>query len=377
MKTYAHVEDYLEVISGKKDVNLNQPTNSGWFVVPKPLISLARYDVGFIESVTDTTIMGGAMTDRQAELALKIILKYQKQLAQHGVDVSTISVPRYRKPLRVIDRVSSCWIEDNMVLVKFPYDQNLIAEFRELVKESQGEARFDRERKVWFVAMTEFNVNFVVTWAGTRQFDVSTELIELQTMILDCEKTPWKIQLKRDSTGQLVFENAESSLTDYLSSMGVTVDNNNLIRLADLSNVLCYELSALLWYEVEKIAGADIVSLIRARSYELTGDFEQIERVYRYAKLVNRLPVVIYDPSPTNTLGRYQALWGEDQIAVVGNHKTVADTSRPVVWSHRVIRELDPIPLLISHVGLIAGAERQIMIQNSEKIVYFARRLSN
>jgi hypothetical protein len=119
------------------------------------------------------------------------------------------------------------------------------------------------------------------------------------------------------------------------------------------------------------------VSLIRAQSYELTGEFEQIERVYRYAKLVNRLPMVIYDPSPDGTLSKYQTLLGQDQITVVGNHKTVTDMSRDVIWSHRVIREVDPIPLLISHVGLIAGAERQIMIQNSEKIVYFNRRLSN
>jgi hypothetical protein len=376
MKSYPHIEDYLEVIAGKRDVDLKQISSGIWFTPTKPLISLARYDVGFLESVTDTTIMGGALTDRQAELAVKIILKYQKQLAQHGVDTATASVPKYRKPLRMLDRSKACWIEDNMMVVKFPYDQNLIAEFRDMAKESQGEIKFDRERKVWFAALTEYNVNFVVTWAETRQFDISADLTELQSMIVECEKTPWKIQLTRNAQGELVFQNAESSLIDYIAQQGIEINDSNLITLADLSTVLGYELSNLLWYELEQQVGADLVPLVRSHSYELTGDFEQIERVYRYAKLVNRLPVVIYDPSPTNTLDSYRALWGEDQITVVANNRSVTDTSRPVIWSHRVVRDINPIPLLISHVGLITGAERQIMIQNSHKIIYFNRRLS-
>ncbi len=377
MKSYPYIEDYLEVISGKRDKDLKQVSAGIWFTPTKPLISLARYDVGFLESVTDTTVMGGSLTDRQAELAVKIILKYQKQLAQHGIDTSTASVPKYRKPLRIIDRARACWIEDNMIVIKFPYDQNLITEFRDMSKESQGEIRFDRERKLWFAAMTEYNVNFVVTWAQTRQFDTSSDLLELQNLILECEKKPWKIQLVRNANGDLVFENADQSLLDYIASHGIELVDRDLVQLADLSTVLGYELSNLLWYELEQQVPADIIPFIRSRTYELTGDFEQIERIYRYAKLINRLPVVIYDPSPTNTLDAYKALWGEDQLTVMGNNKSIPDSTRPVVWSHRVVRDINPIPLLISHVGLITGAERQIMIQNSHKIVYFNRRLSS
>lgn len=377
MKSYPHIEDYLEVIAGKRDPNLKQVSAGIWFTPTKPLISLARYDVGFLESVTDTTLMGGALTDRQAELAVKIILKYQKQLAQHGIDAGTASVPKYRKPLRIIDRSRLCWVEDNMIVVKFPYDQNLITEFRDMVKESQGEIRFDRERKLWFAAMTEYNVNFVVTWARTRQIEVSPELQELLDLILECEKTPWKIQLVRNAAGELVFENAEESLTNFIAQQGIELTDENLVKLADLSTVLGYELSNLLWYELEQQVPSDIMPFVRSRTYELTGDFGQIERVYRYAKLINRLPVVIYDPNPDNTLDVYKALWGEDQLAVMGNNKSVPDLTRPVVWSHRVVRDINPIPLLISHVGLITGAERQIMIQNSHKIIYFNRRLSS
>jgi hypothetical protein len=36
---------------------------------------------------------------------------------------------------------------------------------------------------------------------------------------------------------------------------------------------------------------------------------------------------------------------------------------------------LTRMPLLISHAGLLVGAEKQMMLQNSEKVIYFNQKL--
>ena len=377
MRTLAHIEDYLEVIVGRRDPVTNKPMNLSMWDSPKPLINLARYDVGFLESVTEVTTQGGAMTDRQAELAVKIVLKYQRQLHAHGVMLDPAQVPPFRKPYRVIDRSQSMWLEDNHILVKFPYDTNKIGTLRDFLKESQGGAKFVKDQKIWRMDLTEYMVNFLVTWGQSNDFDISQDLQEIQQAILEEEARPYKIELRRIASDKLEIANAESSLLEYIEQLGITLDNKHLVQLADLSNVLCYDVSPVLWYEIENLVPTDMVGFIRAREYQLTGDHSQLKRILSYAKLVNRLPVVVYDPNPKNSLQAYIDHWGEDQMTVIGNTKIDnIDVSRPALWSHKAVANGMRIPLLISHVGLIAGAEKQIMIQNTEKIIYFNRRLN-
>ena len=68
MKTFPTVEDYLEVLAGKRDLVTGTMKLSGWMGYEfKPIVSLARYDVNFLNSVTDHTLGGNALTDKQAE----------------------------------------------------------------------------------------------------------------------------------------------------------------------------------------------------------------------------------------------------------------------------------------------------------------------
>ena len=377
MKTLSSIEDYLEVISGKREPVTLKPNTTWLGFSGKPILNLARYDVGFIDSVTDTTMSGGALTDRQAELAIKIVLKYRKQLHSHGIDIDPSSVPPFRKALRMVDRTQSVDMVDGKIHMRFPYNQAWITTIRDMLKDSQGGAKFNKDAKTWTFDLTEYNVNWIVTFAQANKFHISEELAALQDEIVRIGSQSWGIYLTRDDAGQLVFVNAEQSMLDYIQEQGLELRDDCLLKLADLSSVLGYKVDDALWQEVDAIAGSDITVFMRDRTYELHGNFGQIDRVIRYAQLVNRLPVVIYDPSPTASIDRYRELLGADNIYRIGNQREIDDTKAcPVMWSHRVVRELDDIPLLISHVGLIAGAEKQIMIQKSQKIIYFNQRLA-
>jgi hypothetical protein len=375
MKTFPTVEDYLEVIAGKRDIAQGNVKSPGWLGYDfAPIVNLARYDTEFLNSVTDHTLGAGALTDRQADLAVKLISKYQRQLASKGIDTEPMAAPQYRKPLRMIDRSRRCWVDGDHMVLKFPYETKMIQQLREMLQQRQGFAHFVKEEKMWHIALSEFNVNFVVAWAVANQFEISQELSGIMDEILAVEKQGFAIQLSRIN-GQLTIENAEQSLLDYLAEQGVELKEENLLRLADLGSELGYTVSDSLWEEVDRIAGADISVFIRKSSYELIGDFEQIPRLFAYAQLVNRLPMIVFDPSASGSDQNYLELLGAENVAVQGNKNKINATDAPVIWTHKVMRELDNIPLLVSHVGLLAGAEKSLMVQNSRKIIYFNQKL--
>lgn len=375
MKTFPTVEDYLEVIAGKRDIAQGNVKSPGWLGYDfAPIVNLARYDTEFLDSVTDHTLGAGALTDRQADLAVKLISKYQRQLASKGIDTEPMVTPQYRKPLRMIDRSRRCWVDGDHMVLKFPYETKMIQQLREMLQQRQGFAHFVKEEKMWHIALSEFNVNFVVAWAVANQFEISQELLSIMDEILAVEKQGFAIQLSRIN-GQLTIENAEQSLLDYLAEQGVELKEENLLRLADLGSELGYTVSDSLWEEVDRIVGADISVFIRKSSYELIGNFEQIPRLFAYAQLVNRLPMIVFDPSASGSDQNYLELLGAENVAVQGNKNKINATDAPVIWTHKVMRELDNIPLLVSHVGLLAGAEKSLMVQNSRKIIYFNQKL--
>ena len=118
MVKFTYVEEYLEIITGQRDIVTKRP-NPNLIFNMTPIINLARYDVKVLESMTTHVVSGGALTEKQGELALKIVLKYQRQLAQKGVDVSPVENPQWRIPLRKMDYSRALYLHDDILIVKF------------------------------------------------------------------------------------------------------------------------------------------------------------------------------------------------------------------------------------------------------------------
>ena len=376
MKTYTHVEDYLEVIAGKRDLVAGTAKGPGWLGYDfSPIVNLARYDVTFLDSITDQTMQGNAMTDKQAELAIKLLLKYTRQLNAKGVSVEPLSTPSYRKSLRVVDRSKRLWMDTETMYLKFPYNQNMITQLRELLTTRQGKAKFDKEAKIWQIAISEYNVNFLMTWAKSHGFEIDPELEKVMDEILEIEKQEFRIELILDN-GQLRICNAPTSMLEYLEQRGLTQDMQYLVELADLSSVLGYSIHQDVLDLLDRKVGSDLGVFFPTQSYELKGDHNTLARVINYARVAKRLPVVVFDPNPDSSLPYYEKILGQDNITVVKHkiHDSLEQLNTDILFSYKAVN-YKHIPLLISHVGLLVGGEKQIMIQNSEKIIYFNHKL--
>jgi len=376
MKIYKHIEDYIEVIAGVRDPVTNHVSLP--FLTSSP-ISLARYDVNIVSSFAEQTYDRIAFTDKQAELAVKIVLKYERQLAKLGVDVAPANTPEFRIPIRQIDRTSRIWRDGDSILARFPYIEAQVAAFKEAAKESQGTIKWERDMKAWRLALTEYNVNWVFAFATKNEYEIDPAVTELMNLIVTCEQTPYKIELTIQDE-QLEITNAAPELIKYIEEQlgGFAIDN--LYTLIDHADILGYAIDDDIETAAIAATSPRIFNLMKNKDSKIgTNDVERnFIDVVKYAEQTNRWPIHIYEPNLSDfLLGLAREYLGDAVISITGQESPDVSQARVVHFTKYQSRWQHRIPLLISSAGMLYGGEKQLLIDRSEKIVYFAHEVYN
>lgn len=382
MKTFPTVEDYIEVISGVRDPVTNKTSQSWLGFDFKPIVNLARYDVSVLETMSESVASGKALTERQGELATKIILKYQRQLAQKSIDVTPIENPVWRVPLRKMDYTQSLSIKDDKIAIKFPYNQKLIESIRSFRSESQGVCVFDSAQKEWTVALTEYNLNWCYTWAQENKFVITDEAVKLFELITEVEKTPYKIELVYNDDG-LDIVNCPDSLREYIESNLGGFGHDNLLKLVDHSAELGYTINDDLADCIVKQWGPRFFNIASNRELKINPNSgtttSDVKTVLDYAETVGKFPLVIFEPDLSGRLlEQIKSVAGENEIIEVKNGKTpqVLPTTK-FIYTIKPLKTLPYIPMLVSSAGMMFGGDKELMIQRSGKIVYLAADVYN
>jgi hypothetical protein len=367
MKTYTYVEDYLELLAGY-DVNNYL---SGLIFPNNKRISLARYDVSIVDSMASHTVFGGALTDRQAELCVKIVLKYRRQFAKIGIDVAPVETPVFKLPPRKLDRTRRIWLDGQRMGIRFPYDRELIDSINVYKKESQGSTTWDNDEKVWWFGLTEANVNWAVAWGEVYNFIIEPKVRLLFEQVIAAEQTAYEIKLVQTDCGYAIT-NAAPSLIEYIETKLGGFGLENAIKLVDYSGVLGYT------YD-DGIIRPALLDLFRGqRNAHVQPSDSNWNLIFAYAELTNRYPVCIYDPglkgvdlSPVdeqdivrfNTSGKTKTC--DYNINLV---KVIYANKIPATWDH-------DIPLLVSTQELMYGGKRMEWLQRAEKVIYYCNTL--
>jgi len=363
MLTYPHVEDYLEYLAGY-EVGVTA------LIMPNlAKISLARYDIQIVNSMANATMFGTALTERQAELAVKLILKYRRQFAKLGIDVSPIEDPQYRIPPRKMDRTKTIWVVDDKILVKFPYDNILIKDIQTFREESQGRAHYDREAKIWYLALTEYNVNWIVPWGNANGFEIDTAVREIFYQILECEHQPFEIKLVQQADGYAIT-NAADSLVEYINTHAGGFGKDNLVNLVDHAG-LC-------GYTIDDSVNVPFLALRYIGSkhaIHLEPSEDNLNMIFDYAEVTNRYPVCIYNPTLFDIdLSRFEE---SDIVRFDRNGKTSTSEYDPygvkVVYAQKIPATWDfPVPLLVTTFEMMFGGKRMSWTRRAEKIIYYS-----
>ena len=379
MKKYTYVEEYLEVINGDRDPNTGKIY--GLFDNTPPIVSLARYDVQILSSMSAATQSGRALTDRQAELAVKIILKYRKQLEKLEIDVAAVENPQFRLGIRTIDRRKLLYIQDGHIVLQFPYDTKLIDDLRDLAKLSQGAWRFASGPKAWRLAITETNVIAANGFAENHEFEVSEEFKTYVQEVVQCEQIPYAIKLVQTNTG-LAIQNSPNGLTEAINNY-CGFDSSNIETLVDNSAIYGFAVDENIVQEIATKYSPRICNLMTAQESKFTPDSDHTiySDLVKYAEVTGRYPIYVYEPDLTGRLYKnfVSQYFNPDDIHQVKHLKPEPVTvNKKVIYFHKYMSAWNqPVPLLVSGQGMMHGGEKTLLLQRAEKVVYFAAEVYN
>ena len=368
-KIFAFVEDYLEFMSGKA------------YLYSTPLIRLARYDTNILNSLANQTCQGTALTDRQAELAITMISKYHRQLLKLGIDTAHhITNPVYRLPLRVVNRNKTVELINNRIVMRFPFAPLVVDEISTYSKNSPGKVEFNKTSRQWEMAITEPNMYWVEDFANERSFEISDEFNALMEEITKCNDADYAIRLQHKN-GSLNIDNAPDTLVEYINTSLGGFEIDNLLTLVDHSAVLGYTIEQSLINAVTSNVKV-IDDLLTGREINITtvtGD--ELLAIFKYAELVNRWPVYVFDAIPgSGALEKLNTLFSPDQVKIVSSKETFHPITPDIKCVYLTQWNLQweiKIPLLIATSTMMWGAKKRHIVQCATKVVYYSKIVYN
>lgn len=338
--TFKYVEDYIEYIAGYRTAN---GKSLMFFEKTACPISLARYDVKIIESLAlQTNENNRSYTDKQAELAVKIIHKYVRQLTNLGIVLPDV-LDTFRFGIREVDRTKKIFLHNGKIILKFPYDLKLVPVVKKYSKESDGFGKFDYDAKVWILGLTEPMLNWAMTFAVANKFEISEEVDQLYKKLLEVEKQKFKIELVQQNN-QLTIVNSQISLINYIDKNLGGISYDNLLKLVDSATVLGYTVSEDIVAQVQQ-QYQNFWPIISNKQVSLSSKHYTIDLILEYAELTNRTPVYYYDNESKSK-----------------NVQGITYLNKMSEWS------VAP-KLLITKSAMMIGPKRQSWLTNSEKIV--------
>jgi hypothetical protein len=370
---FSCIEDYIEFIVGLKDKN-GKSTSVFW---ASPVLSLANYDVGFITSVSEQITNTVAMSDRQAVLAYRLIEKYARQLSKLGVDQPNHK--HHRLGVRQLDRSSKAYINaDNVICLKFPFDERIITAIKNEAKTSQGSIQWEPTFKEWQFALTEYNLSWVYAFASCNKIAIDASVEELFKLIEECEQTPYKIELQVDGN-ECKITNIPQSMHDYITQY---IGFDDLYALVDNAGVLGYTIDQNIYDTLKTQHGSLFLNLCSKRHINhMPG--EDIKLVLDWAKVVNRYPICVFNPNFTKSAVEiFKQHFDEDEIQIIDmktntDHEPVVLAPKTkIVYTNRVLPNWEGrIPLLITFANLMHGATKRSFLDKADKVVYYCATL--
>lgn len=370
------LEDYIDFMSGLKDLNGNHTTI--FRMRGNSPLKLASYDVAFIESLSDQISAGIPMTSKQVMLAERLLSVYQRQLGKLGVALPEKIV--LRNGIRAISYDKKVSIDDGKIQIKFPYNSDLIEILKTYAKTAQGSFAWNHEARVWELGMTEYNVSLAVALGEAHKMEITDEVRELFKQIEEVEKTPYRIELTIED-GKPVIKNAPKSMLEYIEEH---VGFDDLLKLVDASGALGYTVDENIMNLVSQEKGTNFKIFCEQREINAasanSGLSISLDDIIVWAKEVGRLPICVYSPNfIRNNLSPFHQFFTQEEIIQVGIADADAHfSSYKLVFTNRILDTWEGrIPLLITYANLFHGSIKKRFLEKAEKIAYFCPELPN
>ena len=140
---------------------------------------ILQQDLAASHSFYSTIHSGGALTQSQGNLLVKILHKYKIQSINAGFDYNEFLIdPKWKHPFRIIDLTRRVWVETEnntvWICLKFPYQMK--KEFENEFGDFKG-AVWDPERKLRKVELYQSNLVRIYEFAKENSFEIDDTLM--------------------------------------------------------------------------------------------------------------------------------------------------------------------------------------------------------
>lgn len=129
-------------------------------------IHTSNFDEKISQSLGVQCLNGKGFTQKQAEIALRLVKKYRNQFYKLGVQNIDLMLenPVYKFSIRTIDQVKMVSVDPTTkkFVIRFPFNQNLVTLLRTLnQKEKLTKAEWDPDNKYWTLEPNEISLTFI------------------------------------------------------------------------------------------------------------------------------------------------------------------------------------------------------------------------
>jgi hypothetical protein len=144
-------------------------------------IRTGLYDQNISHSLGLQVLSGNPLTEKQANLSLRLLGKYKQQFLNCGFYniLEDLNNPVFKYPFRKVEQTKSVSISDGKIIIKFPFNQDLVTAMRGIANASHFcKPVFDGDSKAWTMDLNEESLAFVESKLMVDGFDVSLEIQE-------------------------------------------------------------------------------------------------------------------------------------------------------------------------------------------------------
>ncbi|NBP00741.1 MAG: hypothetical protein EBU90_11540 [Proteobacteria bacterium] len=272
----SHFNGYLMFI---EDIILNVVSNN---------LKLNRYDQPILESFSKQLYMSNPLTNKQGDLALKILKRYQSrinQLLQTDI-TSYIENPNFKFGKRTIPDLKLIKICSNAefgkeISVEFPFNDEIIAKIRS-ERTNLLYCSWDAENKRWIFGLDEKSLSFLFDISKQFGFQVDEEVAiyfeEIQSIrqnfenfvpIISFDEGYYKFKNFSRQIPEKLNKNLEQSLF-YGRKLGITVWDEHIESELDknlqnsvIKNFLDKKPEEKFHYDLEKYEEKEVFDIIK------------------------------------------------------------------------------------------------------------------
>lgn len=219
-----YIEDCLEYLSGQRG-NID--------------IHLITEDGSVVRSMAKQVSKGLALTDKQFDLAKKILSKYVNDFENAGAIDFQKALERNRLPLRQIDRSRYVKIVNSddadyphsaselLIKVRFPFNKKTIAQLYNIVKEVDDRTyHHSKGTHMHFFNLNEVNVNKVMSVFADKDFEIDRDLFAMYDDICKVYNNP-------QSHVPGIYNENLVNVNDTLAQKIHTDTNSDLTKIID------------------------------------------------------------------------------------------------------------------------------------------------